>query len=364
MSFLPNPPSAPVLLDGPLAEQVARATQAKRVATLAGERSTNPSRTFRDVLLGTRRDQQHRLLQAMRQANLPDKAVERVAECGKHAFVFEHQVTGELRIRHFTCHNRFCLMCQRNYIRRVKQTALSLAPEPQRRLSFLTLTQRAEAGRDLRRALGTMLQSFRRLRHTPSWKARVSGGLYVIEITRGTRNWWHVHIHAVIDTRFWPLPELHSAWAHASRADVHCHIRAVDGNRENSTLRYLNKYLSKPFSDELYQHQDALADFVAATRGRQLIQAIGTWRPAALVRSAHEKVHYQQPDAHDWRLIGELHDLIDDAERGSRRAARFLRKLGYHTIQLRHDAQSEVERWQESRAKAARPPPLFSRGAA
>ena len=255
--------------------------QRQRVAALSSGRVSDPSVTWRYLLLGKNREKQARLVQAMRDAELPESVVQRTEACAAHVFVYRNVHTNEHRLRHYTCHNRFCLMCQGSYLRQVKERALAIVPEAQHHLSFLTLTQRARPGRELSRAIASITSSFRTMRRAPGWRSRVPGGLYVIEVTTGTRGWWHAHLHAVIDTKWWPLEDLNTLWHQASHDIVHCQIEVVKGGRQHHINRYLSKYLTKAFSDDLYNHPEILAQFVATCRGRRLIQAFGAWSPKA-----------------------------------------------------------------------------------
>lgn len=325
--------------------------QRDRVRGLQATRLKDPSFTWRRLLLGHNSHKQDRLIQAMRDANLPDHVVERTNACAAHAFVYKNVDTQEHRIRHFTCHNRFCLLCQASYTRHVREKALSLVPAAKKRLSFLTLTQRAVPDRDLRHAIATLLKSFRALRRTTAWVERVTGGLYVIEVTRGASgDWWHAHLHSVIDTGFWELELLHKLWSHACGETAYVHIEAVEQQRQHFISHYLSKYLTKQFSDDLYDDPLVLAAFVATMRGRRMIQAFGTWAPAAMLKKAQQAVTRKKYAADQWIFVGELHDLLTSAEGGSIAARRTLTALGFTQIQLRSDARSEIDRFWESRA--------------
>jgi len=351
--YLPNVPATPICPRDSEEETVIKARQANRIRDFAANRAYDKRWTWRRQLLGESYDKQQAVLEAMQLADFPTSVTERTAACGDHVWVYRNNETHEHRVRHLTCHNRFCLMCQRTYIRSVKERALQSVPAPNRRISFLTLTQRAAHNRELQEAIANIVASFRRLRASEYWKHYVEGGLYVMEITRGTQDWWHVHLHAVIDTDFWPLDQLHRAWARASRDDASCHIEAVSAERHDAINRYLTQYLTKPFPDALYDNPAILAAFVAACRGRRMIQAFGSWAPQQLLRKAAAALARQRFSPDEWTFVGELHCIVDNAERGSRLDDAILSALGYGTLQYDLDAVSEIQRFHDSRAPPA-----------
>lgn len=325
--------------------------QRERIAGLQAGRLKAPSFSWRTLLLANNAHKQECLINAMRDANLPDHIVERTEACSDHVFVYRNVDTNEHRLRHFTCHNRFCLLCQSSYTRHVRERALALVPAPKQRLSFMTLTQRGLPGRDLRDAIAALLKSFRAMRRSPTWNERVTGGLYVIEVTRGASgHWWHAHLHSVIDTGYWDLAVLHQLWSRSSGETAYVHIEAVEQQRQHFINHYLTKYLTKQFSDDLYDDPEVLANFVKTMRGRRMIQAFGTWAPTAMLKAAQKEVTRPKYPADTWVLVGELHDLLRSAEGGSMAALRTLTALGFTQIQLRSDAQSEIDRFRQSRA--------------
>lgn len=355
----PPPFDIPLIYEAPEDDAATQSAVRNRLVALHAHRHKHHCGTLRHIYLATARRRQAALLKAMAAAGIPRSVVSATATCGRHAFVYRHSSTGEHRLRTWTCHNRFCLICQRTYLRAVRERYLAALPDPQAKLSFLTLTQRAEPGRGLRHSLTALLAAFRRLRRDPEWRSRVIGGVYVTEITRGSRQWWHVHLHLIIDTRYWPLAVLNAAWHRSARDDVYCHIQAIDDDKRHASRQYLNKYLSKPFPEEIYDNPAALTDFIASTRHRRLINTFGKWAPALKL----DQVTLTQPHSADpdrWQFKGELHDLIRAAEAGNLYASRILKNLGYPPVQPRLGTANEIERHHRLLASIRpEPPPLF-----
>jgi hypothetical protein len=343
---IPNPPLEHKVADGDPAAQRDR----ERLATLAIRRQSDPAATWRTVALGTDANKQAQLIAAMRAADVPEHVVQRTEACCAHAFVWEHEPTHRLAIRTWRCHNRFCLLCQRAYLRQVRERTITLIPPPRHLYRFLTLTIPAKPGRHLRDAIRNLRSSFRRLRETHVWQRHVVGGLYIIEATRGTQEWWHAHLHAIIDARFMPLDQLQPAWAKAIDGPPHVHIETVWNHVRSRVNNYLSKYLSKAFSNDIYDHPQVLEDFVRALRGTRLCMPFGKWTGNAITAQAKQSLATTRNDIDEWRYLGELHQLIDHAETGSLWAANILRQLGYPDIQLRCAATNEIQRWRASRS--------------
>lgn len=348
--FLPPLPEAPIRPGSEAEQEDMVLRQRTRVKEFQAGRAKDPSFTWRTLLLGKNSDKQARLIQAMQDANLPDSVIERTEACSNHVFVYKNTYTGEHRLRHFTCHNRFCLMCQGGYTRQVREQALKLVPKPQHRLSFLTLTQRARPGVELQHAIANILSAFKAVRRSPHWKRRVTGGLYVLEVTHGSGKWWHAHLHTVIDTDFWPLELLRSLWHRACHDTAYLHIEAVEHDRRDFVNRYLSSYLGKQFSDDLYDNPQVLSTFVATMRGRRMIQAFGAWAPTTTMAKATQDITRQRYDADTWKFVGELHEIVHNAEGGNQSARAILTALGFSVIQLRQGAESEIDRFHNSRA--------------
>lgn len=167
------------------------------------------------------------------------------------------------------CKNRFCRYCTRarsaKIRSRLSQYIEAAAFEKGFALSMLSLTipNVADAGAGARECVA----SFRRLRHRSRWKMLVKGGAFVIETTWSSES-WHVHIHAIIEAKYFPFEELLALWKECSPGQgVY-----ISRKSKSVALAYLTKYLTK--NDVPEERVDELND---SLRDFRLFQPFGTW---------------------------------------------------------------------------------------
>jgi hypothetical protein len=86
---------------------------------------------------------------------------------------------------------------------------------PGQSLKHVVLT--VKSGPVLQETVDHLVNSFRKLRQRSWWKKHVTGGAYVIEITRSDAG-WHPHIHAVVQSWFMPYNAFKKAWDSVSGA--------------------------------------------------------------------------------------------------------------------------------------------------
>lgn len=167
------------------------------------------------------------------------------------------------------CGDRFCSVC--SYVRRMRVQARlqflvkNLKPLPGYNLKHLTLTIKNQQNLSLMTA--TIVKSFRKLRQTASWKAHVSGGAYVIDIT-GSSSDWHVHLHIMIQSKYYKWDTLLKLWMKLSPGRG-VYIQDIS---KQEVIRHMVKYISKsPISD------DDRDELNAALKGSRLFQVFGSW---------------------------------------------------------------------------------------
>lgn len=167
------------------------------------------------------------------------------------------------------CGDRFCSVCsvsRRMRIRaRLQFLVKNLKPLPGYNLKHLTLTIKNQQNLALMTA--AIMKSFRKLRQTASWKAHVSGGAFVTEIT-GNSSDWHVHLHIIIQSKYYKWDTLLKLWMRLS-AGRGVYIQNIP---KTQVVRYLTKYLSK--NDVPDADRDTLND---ALKGTRLFQPFGSW---------------------------------------------------------------------------------------
>lgn len=167
------------------------------------------------------------------------------------------------------CGSRFCPICGLPRLRRVRDRIayiLNLArTAPGYQLKMITLTIRNQP--DIGEGCRILHKSFRRLRSKRAWKSRIPGGLYVIEV-KGLPGHWHVHLHILVDCRFFPVRLLSRCWESVAPGKV-VHIKKIAQGR---AVGYVTKYISKP------SVAPALTGYVEeGLRSVRLYQPFGTW---------------------------------------------------------------------------------------
>lgn len=140
------------------------------------------------------------------------------------------------------CGNRFCAVCRRRHrLRSRRRLEFMISCQhriPTYGVKFLTLT--IPNTHDLPGTVRFIIRAFRKFRNRRDFKRHVHGGAYVIEITESNGS-WHVHIHALIYAKFWPINEISRIWESCSGGRI-VWIKAVTGDAKAT---YLTKYVSK-----------------------------------------------------------------------------------------------------------------------
>ena len=166
------------------------------------------------------------------------------------------------------CGNRFCGICtgQRNRRIRAKMEHLlrSTPSRPGYRWRFVTLTEPSTA--DVSEGLISISSAFRKLRQHLWYKRRVLGGFSVFELTHGSAG-WHIHIHALLFSRFLPVRTLCSHWQRASSGKI-VDVRLVP---HRTAVGYLTKYLTKTALAEAEQKTAS-----ESLKGRRLFSTFGS----------------------------------------------------------------------------------------
>lgn len=167
------------------------------------------------------------------------------------------------------CKNRFCEICSKRRRQRIQYQVSELVririTEKSRRLRMLTLTIPNYS--DAREGCRVAQKSFRVLRQSKYWKARVRGGAYFIEITRPAGG-FHCHLHILLDSDFMPQSQLVNLWSGCSPG----HIVYISEIPPGAAVNYVTKYLTKAGDDGISTEElsEALRDF-------RLFQTFGDW---------------------------------------------------------------------------------------
>lgn len=167
------------------------------------------------------------------------------------------------------CGSRFCPVCQHSRLKRVRSRIAFIlhraCTAPGFQLKMITLTIRNKSS--VANGVQTLSKSFRRLRAKRAWKSRIPGGLYVVEVT-GLPGHYHVHLHILVDCRFFPVRLLSKCWADVAPGKV-VYITRLS---VHAATGYVTKYLSKPSVPE-----GAVDDVERGLKSLRLFQPFGTW---------------------------------------------------------------------------------------
>lgn len=171
------------------------------------------------------------------------------------------------------CRDRLCPFCAAH---RGRQAAAKVLARSQRAaaLRLITLTMAASAA-PLHDRVVRLLACFKKLRAHAKWAARVRGGIYGIEVTRGKRgDHWHVHLHVVADGEFFPQPLLKSLWLEITGDSMIVDVRAVHDRAK--AAKYIAAYVGKP-PEMASWTGDQIREFAAAMHGQRLLQPFGSF---------------------------------------------------------------------------------------
>jgi hypothetical protein len=233
------------------------------------------------------------------------------------------------------CHDRWCLPCARLRSRVITANVIdALAGRPARLLTLTIATARLS----LRESLIKLTSAFRRLRRTPLWRHRVSGGCAIIEVTwsPATRT-WHPHYHCILEGRYIPHAQLRRTWLEITGDSYIVDIRLA--RQPRVVAKYIAAYVAKPASPQLTDDPAVLATAVAWLSRRRLVTTYGSWRGYRLLA---------RPPAPATVELGSLEDWLLKAAQGDAHAVEVLTRI---------DADALARTLPVSTARAPPPPP-------
>lgn len=291
--------------------------------------------TYRSFRYSRSQDKRAITLRAATEAQLPAHVLDRLRNCCSQAWLFHHPATATYCVSTYACKSRWCPICQQGVLRRHKAKALAKLPERYIDTKFITLTQPQNPDEELGVTIERIRRAFRKLRRSQLWRQNVTGGIYSLETKpSGTYdNTWHTHIHIIADADYMPQPELAAEWARCLNVDT----AAVDIRRAedaDGAIRYLTKYITKPFAPEIYQQPHVLASAMRALgTNKHLFAAFGTWHGQAI--SETNEAQAQKPKLclpSGWTLLPDVDTLIDLAAQRDATAAKHLCAAGYGAL--------------------------------
>lgn len=138
--------------------------------------------------------------------------------------------------------------------------------------------------------LKQLRSSFRRLRQRKWWKDRVKGGCIFYEVKTAKDGKYHIHLHAIVESKYLPQKDLAELWQAVSPGSI-VDIRWIS---DKAIVNYITKYTTK--SDL------SLKDQLAATKllkNSRLFQPFGSWHSIAL-KYVHDPYRCPHCNIADW----------------------------------------------------------------
>lgn len=270
------------------------------------------SQSFRHS--GWKRDR-HRVYEALKSTDASEATLERFADCGAYAWVFESPGhPGDFRIGSSRCKSRWCTPCANQRSRTMRD---KIGKHVRGRTTrFLTLTVK-NTSESLLSHINHLNESFRALRRTKAWKQAVEGGVAFLEIKQGQNaGFWHPHLHVIIEGTFLAKSTLVKLWHGITGDSYIVDIRAIrDGE---AVTRYVTKYVTKPLESAVFRNPKKLVEAMKAIKGRKIAATFGTWRGLKLTET--------EP-LDDWIPIAPLNQIIHRAHNGDAQAIAILESL-------------------------------------
>ena len=232
------------------------------------------------------------------------KTSQRVAQCSETAWIETECENGSYRLCSIRCSHRMCPRCGSLWQSRQRSRLKSYCQSVDQPMRLVTLTMRSTTA-PLADQLSSLWNSFRRLRQQHLWKARIAGGIAVVEITiNPDTGLWHPHIHALTWGDYIPQARLSKAWNKASRGSPIVDIRRVYSAQQ--AANYLTKYLTKSFASDCRSWSDPqLKDFILGLQGSHLLMAFGR-------RVTVTKATGRGADSPEWIAVCHLASLLDE----------------------------------------------------
>ncbi len=185
-------------------------------------------------------------------------------------FNYRCEKCGNVIKSYITCKKRTCSHCAR--IRSAKLVKVyTPIVEAFEWPAFMTLTLPWVKSGEVKKWKGKLVRAFAKMR---TWKRLgIQRGIYAIEILKKDGDFWYLHLHAVVDSKWIDQRELSEAWLKASEVGRIVHIRRIF-KAEKACIEIL-KYQTKMW--ELTQDEKIFVDDVF--RHSRFVGSFGITRP-------------------------------------------------------------------------------------
>jgi hypothetical protein len=228
------------------------------------------------------------------------KKAEQLDSCRRHAWFVRHKQTGQVRVVSNACRLRWCPLCSRahqNLIEHNVHEWLKSAKHPK----FLTLTlKHSEA--PLHQQIENLYKFFLRFRRLKEIRGKITGGVWFFQIKKSTTdNYWHPHLHCIIDGQYISHALLSRLWLRTTLTSFVVDIKAVKDDEK--IAEYVARYCARPSPLKHLGQFDCL-ELINSLHGRRLC---GTWGTGKTVKLTM----ISDPDKENWQAIGAWNLVIN-----------------------------------------------------
>jgi hypothetical protein len=231
----------------------------------------------------------------------------RYDECGSECTVEYSKEANRHRVRANYCRSRHCQACMKAKGNKIAANLHNkLKAQGPRQYRFITLTVK-HSDAPLAEQIRRLYASCKKLRHSKCWKETQKGGAITLEVKwKPETRKWHPHLHIISEGYYLNKERLSAAWHHATGDSFIADIRSLNSARD--TAYYVAKYVTKGTNAEVWDDINAATEWITATKGVRVCATFGTWRGFALLQNPE--------DVTDWKPVGKLDTIIDEAKKG------------------------------------------------
>lgn len=295
-------------LDVPPEKKVLQISESKNPSSLLEPPETSlsnsPDGTYRGRFMAGREKEYQASIEAYQEIyiNPSNPHIEGMTNCRKFAIFAREKTTGQVKVMSSACNDRWCPMCaaaKASYAKESTEDYIRNMKEPR----FLTLTLRHNV-ESLSSQLEFLTSSFRKIRTRAFWKRHVTGGIWFLQVKRGSGDdCWHPHLHILIDGKYMEQQRLSELWELVTFGSPVIDIRRIYNPED--TAKYVARYMARPAK----MSDMPLTDRVEVIQTLQGKRLGGTFGNAKGVKLTPPKIK----DGSDWQDIGYYDKIVVDA---------------------------------------------------
>jgi hypothetical protein len=248
---------------------------------------------------------------------------QKIADCGKNAWVQYSQSTRTYRVAGSRCHHRACPHCRLAWSfklrTRIADAAKRILPG---RAKLVTLTMRSTSC-PLLDQVTNLWSAFRKLRQRKFWKDLVDGCIAVLEVTFNDKtSQWHPHLHLVCSSTYIDQKKLSTEWLRCTKTSMIVDVRSI--RDVSDVAKYLTNYLTKPMNLPKNNQNTLFEELLNLYSKQRVHRAYGS------LYLNEEAECEKDPYPSDWEPIAPYHQIVEQAAAGDPAAIQILTALRKH----------------------------------